>query len=243
MNLFAIIRRRGLTTSIWILVLASLVSTALALTQMAWTKKWRDVGLIWNLFLAWLPLALALLGSEQFERGAARNWRWWLCAIAWLLFFPNSPYIFTDLTHLRPGPHTYFWVALIATLLCALTGWVVGFVSLLLMQRMVARLAGRVAGWSFVAVVAGLSGFGIYIGRFLRFNSWDVVYRPKVFWRGLGGWVADPFGQPNPYVFPALYGVFIFISYLMLYGLTHLPLARRAGTVEEPGSTVMEKND
>ena len=101
-----------------------------------------------------------------------------------------------------------------------------GFVSLYLMQSVVTRMLGRAASWLFVAAVAGLSSFGIYLGRFLRFNSWDVVAKPAKLYHGIRS-VAT--GQIMPitdtFAFLALFATFIFIAYVMLYALTHLPTA------------------
>jgi uncharacterized membrane protein len=70
--------------------------------------------------------------------------------------------------------------------------------------------------------VAALSGFGIYLGRFLRFNSWDVFFRPRELYHGIGSWVSDPFASSNSAGFPFLFSTFLFITYVMLYALTHL---------------------
>jgi uncharacterized membrane protein len=67
-----------------------------------------------------------------------------------------------------------------------------------------------------------LSGFGIYLGRFLRFNSWDVVFKPWQVYHGIGNWVSSPLANSNSLSFPLLFGTFVFITYLMLYALTHL---------------------
>jgi uncharacterized membrane protein len=116
----------------------------------------------------------------------------------------------------------HFWVDLTLILLCALTGFVLGFVSLYLMQTVVERMFGRPASWFFIVAVAALSGFGIYLGRFMRFNSWDVLFRPVQLYRGIGNWVADPLANLNSLAFPVLFATFLFITYLMLYALTHL---------------------
>ncbi len=101
-----------------------------------------------------------------------------------------------------------------------------GFVSLYLMQSVVERMLGRPASWLFIAAVAALSGFGIYLGRFMRFNSWDILFRPIQLYRGIGNWVADPLANANTLAFPILFAAFLFIAYLMLYALTHLQPAR-----------------
>ena len=201
---------------------ASAVSCCLIVARIAWTGDLRYSALIWNLFLAWLPLVFALLACDQYYTSTGRSWSFLGLLGAWLLFFPNAPYIFTDLIHLTGSFYRHFWVDLVLILLCALTGLVIGFVSLYLMQTVVARILGRWASWLFIAGVAGLSGFGIYLGRFLRFNSWDVFVKPFALSRGIGQWAADPFASPLTLGFPVLFGTFLFIAYVMLYALTHL---------------------
>ena len=207
------------------LTFASGVSVALVFARIAWTGHIRYGFLIWNLFLAWLPLMFALLAAEKYQNGPKRNWRFLGFTAAWLLFFPNAPYIFTDVIHLTTSYFTHFWVDLILILLCAFTGLVLGFLSLYLMQSVVAHRFGRLASWFFIAAVAGLSGIGICLGRFLRFNSWDVLFRPVKLYHGLGNLVADPF-HASTLAFPVLFATFLFITYLMLYALTHLQQAR-----------------
>jgi uncharacterized membrane protein len=209
-------------TPMMALVFASGVNVALVLARVAWTRNFSYLFLVWNLFLAWLPLALALLACDEYRPGARPNWRFRSLAAAWLLFFPNAPYIYTDLIHLTSRYYGHFWVDLVLILSYALTGLVLGFVSLYLMQTVVTRMFGRAASWLFIAAVAVLSGFGIYLGRFLRLNSWDVVLQPLAVCRGIGQWIAGPLAHPTAYAFPALFATFLFIAYLMLYALTHL---------------------
>src|SRR2546421_2783702 len=207
------------------LTFASAVSVALVAARVVYTGQIRYAFLVWNLFLAWLPLIFALLAAEKYQNGPARNWRFLGLTAAWLLFFPNAPYIFTDVIHLTSSYFTHFWVDLILILLCALTGLVLGFLSLYLMQSLVAHRFGRLTSWLFIAGVAGLSGIGICLGRFLRFNSWDVLVRPLKLYHGIGNFVAEPF-HASTLAFPVLFATFLFITYLMLYALTHLHQAR-----------------
>ena len=167
-------------------------------------------------------MVFALLGAERYYCARARDWRFLGLAGGWLLFFPNAPYIFTDLIHLSARSYAGIWADMSLILLCALTGLVLGFVSLYLMQSVVERVFGGAASWLFIAAVAVLSGFGMYLGRFLRFNSWDVLFKPWQVYHGIGHWAADPLGNSVSVAFPMLFGAFVFVSYLMLYALTHL---------------------
>jgi uncharacterized membrane protein len=212
--------RNETATPMLALVFGTAACVALVLARIAWTGNLLYGFLVWNLFLAWLPLGFALLACDEYRGRFARNWRFIGFAGAWLLFFPNAPYICTDLIHLTSGFRAHFWVDLSLFLLSALTGLVLGFVSLYLMHAVVARILGRAASWGFIAVVALMSGFGMYVGRFLRFNSWDVLTQPLAVCKGISGWVFTP--RPGSYALPVLFGAFLFTSYLMLYALTHL---------------------
>ena len=127
------------------LTFASGTGVALVLARIIATRNIHYAFLVWNLLLAWLPLIFALLARERSRAGSGRGWRFAGLIGAWLLFFPNAPYIFTDLIHLLHGPFPQFWVDLTLVLICALTGLVLGFVSLYLMQSLVRRRFGQLA--------------------------------------------------------------------------------------------------
>jgi uncharacterized membrane protein len=222
MKLVKLAFRKETAVPMLALSFASATTVALVVGRILWTGDWAYSSLVWNLFLAWLPLVFALLAGDQFHSTKARNWRFLGFAGAWLLFFPNAPYIFTDVVHLTTYFYRHFWVNLVLILLCALTGLVLGFVSLFLMQGIVRRLFGNFASWLFIMAIAGLSGFGICLGRFLRFNSWDVVFRPLKVSRGIGHWAVNPTAHYSSYAIPMLFAIFLFLAYLMLYALTHL---------------------
>ncbi|HEY5480140.1 MAG TPA: DUF1361 domain-containing protein [Verrucomicrobiae bacterium] len=222
MKLLRLAFKRETAMPMLALTFSSAASVALVVARIVWTGRFGYSFLVWNLFLAWLPMVFALLACENYQTTSGRDWRFLGLAGAWLLFFPNAPYIFTDLIHLTKRFYPYFWVDLSLILLCALTGLVLGFVSLYLMQSVVERMLGRAASWLFVAAVAALTGFGIYVGRFMRFNSWDVVFKPRQVYHGIGNWVADPLANSTSLAFPLLFGTFVFITHLMLYALTHL---------------------
>ena len=225
MKLLKLLYHRETVAPMLTLTFATGASIALVVARILWTWNFEYAFLAWNLFLAWLPLILALLVREHVAKGDQGRWRLFALASAWLLFFPNAPYIFTDLIHLTRGFYRHFWVDLSLILICALTGLVLGFVSLYLMQSVVRRAFGQIASWLFVVAVAGLSSFGVYLGRFVRVNSWDVIARPGKLYHGINAWAADPFAHATSFAFPVLFAAFLFIAYVLLYALTHLPQA------------------
>jgi uncharacterized membrane protein len=184
--------------------------------------------LIWNLFLAWVPLIFALLACEELNAAQRRKWRFSGFAFGWFIFFPNAPYIFTDLVHISIQTSRHYWADLSMVLACGLTGLMLWFVSLFLMHTLVSRKFGSLAGWGFVTAMAGLTSFGIYLGRFQRFNSWDVVAKPGELFQGISSWATAATSYKPTVAFPLLFTMFLFTSYLMLYALTHLSPAKLA---------------
>lgn len=169
-----------------VLLLASLLFTsslavAIWFVRYAYTGSFAFFFLIWNLFLAWLPIPFALLARRQ---GATRFGRW-IWGGLWLLFFPNAPYLLTDLLHLGQIGRVPIWYDLIMLITFGLAGLFVGFASLFWLHQLVTRSWNRLTGWLFVLLTLGLSSFGVYIGRFLRWNSWDLLLNPTILLRDL----------------------------------------------------------
>jgi uncharacterized membrane protein len=172
--------------------------------------------LVWNLFLAWIPFVLALGVYDGFRRGAAR-----IPLIAggvlWLLFFPNAPYIVTDLKHLRTWEGAPIWFDVVMASAAAWAGLALGFISLYLMQAVVRRIVGAVNAWFFVLAVLALSSFGIYLGRFQRWNSWSVFTNPGRFAHNVWPHLAQPHEHPKTVAVTLLFTVFLAATYLVFY--------------------------
>ena len=212
---------RPLRGSLAALLLASLTSTLLVAARVVHTRRLAYAFLVFNLVLAWIPLCCALAAH------ALSEWRSWrgavLTALAlagWLLFFPNAPYLMTDLMHLRVQHNPLFWLDLVALQAFAWTGLALGFVSLGLVQRLVARRAGAVASWVFAAAAIGLSAFGVYLGRFRRWNSWDVWRDPFGLVSDLARMLLHPFAHAHVVAFSAVLGAFLLAAYLVVQSLT-----------------------
>ena len=221
MNPLPFLPDRKLTRPLLALVFATGVGVVLVSAR-AMVMGREQHNLVWNLFLAWLPLVFALAVRRTLRAAEPGRWKLFGAATAWLLFHPNAPYICTDLVHLTPPRAGDFWIDLVLILLFAVTGLMLGFVSLYLMHDIVARQRGAVVGWCFVMLVTGLSALGVYIGRFMRWNSWDFVTNPLTLFQNLSHRLAYPSTLHQLVLFTALFGAFLFLTYLMLYALTHL---------------------
>ena len=170
--------------------------------------------LIGNLFLACVPLFLSTVLR------AACHWRvHWTVQVAlfslWLLFLPNAPYILTDILHLNWASPSQApaWYDLALLLSCSGTGLLLGYLSLIDVQGIVARSLGAACGWLFALVSLVLSGFAIYLGRFLRWNSWDVLIDPaRVF--GILSALTEPWAHGRALAVTLIFGVILTLGYI-----------------------------
>jgi len=194
---------------------------ALVAARVAYSDSGRHTGLIWNLFLAWIPFILAYIAHTISWR---RIWLYLvipLVAFLWLIFFPNAPYMLTDLQDLaRTAYDAPLWYDVIIVVWCSWTGMLLGLISLYLMQDIVVRTFGRFAGWAFIFIILPLSSFGIYIGRFVRLNSWDILQDPAETGIQILGLIIDPTRRLA--AFTISYTVFFIFIYLLLYSFSHM---------------------
>ncbi len=180
----------------------------------------RDHGyLVWNLFLAWIPFLIALVIYDRAKRVRIDMGQLGLFAV-WLAFLPNAPYIVTDLMHLPEFAAPPVLFDAVTYVAFAWTGLLLGLVSLYLVHCTVRAGFGAAAGWVVVAVTSGLSGLGIYLGRFLRWNSWDVLANPAALFGDLAAIAHNPVGKPLAVT--VLFAVFIGVAYLAMYAVAEL---------------------
>jgi uncharacterized membrane protein len=204
-----------------LMVFASTMCILLVAARIAYSDSGRYTGLVWNLFLAWIPFLLAYLA---YAFSLKKMFLYLVLPVAtflWLIFFPNAPYILTDLQHLaKQTSGAPLWYDVIVMVWFSWTGLLLGIVSLYLMHDIVHRTFGRWFGWAFVFIVSGLSSFGVYLGRFVRFNSWDLLGDPKEIVVTILGLAIDP--SKRLVAFTILFAVFYLFVYLTLYSFAHL---------------------
>ena len=169
--------------------------------------------LVWNLFLAAVPLVLSTLLTTV--KALERSLPALLATLAtWLLFFPNAPYIFTDLLHLRYSSGTPLWFDLILIASFSWCGLLLGFISLADVQELLRRRLGPWVAAAGAAAALIASAFGIYLGRFLRWNSWDLLSQPTRLARDVAERVLNPLSDPKAVAVTLLLSVLLSLWYL-----------------------------
>ena len=213
---------RARLTLVFVLAASLSLSLLLVAGRVLMTGRGIFLFLVWNLFLAVIPFAIStMLGTA---RGPLRARLLVPVGAAWLLFFPNAPYILTDLFHLERRAGVPLWYDLALILSCAWNGLMLAYASLADMQRLVQQRLGTGAGWAFATLALLLSSFGIYLGRYLRFNSWDVLANPLTLFFDIAHRVLHPFAFPGTWGVTLVFGVFLLVG----YGTVRL-LGRAAG--------------
>ncbi len=201
-----------------LLATASAVSVALTKARMAYSNTNDYSALIWNLGLAWIPFVFA---SIAYVVSWSRRLLYLVvpvCAFIWLIFFPNAPYILTDFQHLTTNPNNApLWYDVLMLIWFAWTGLLLGLVSLHFMQDIVTRAFGRIYGWLFTIIVTALSSVGIFLGRFYRWNSWDILGDPMPIANDIWGWLRHPFANLRVYGFTLLFTILFLFVYLAIH--------------------------
>jgi uncharacterized membrane protein len=160
------------------LILSCLFSIGLVFFRGFYADNWRYISLIWNLFLAFIPYWITNAASSR-KDWMQSNFKFATLFICWLLFLPNSYYIITDLFHLRQHVSIPLWYDLALIFSFAWNGLLMGVLSVRQMEKMVEKKWNIKTGVWFLYPIMLLNAFGIYLGRYLRFNSWDVVTNPS----------------------------------------------------------------
>lgn len=158
-----------------ILILCSLFSVGLMIFRIIYTGHLLFSFLVWNLFLAFAPYAIS---KHMSIASTSNKWKFFLYTFVWLLFIPNAFYIITDLFHLDMNEDVPLWYDLALLLSFVWSGILFGVLSVRQMEKLFERNFNKKFDLLFILPVMALNGFGVYIGRYLRFNSWDVLTSP-----------------------------------------------------------------
>ncbi|MBC7650237.1 MAG: DUF1361 domain-containing protein [Deinococcales bacterium] len=166
----------------------------------------------WNLFLAIIPLVF----SSRLQKQQTINFKTRLLLAGWLLFLPNAPYIITDIFHYELREPVPMWYDLLIVITAAWNGLLLGIVSLMQVEKFLLNHWKKVWVNAFVCSSLLLCGYGVFIGRFLRFNSWDIVTKPQHILFTSAHQIRHPFQNLNVWVFTVLFGVMLSIVYYTL---------------------------
>ena len=202
----------------------SLFCFTLSIFRVLYTFDKAYLFLNWNLFLAFIPWCASTFISVNKKYSSNKSIMLSLLAV-WLLFFPNAPYMLTDLFHLKDRMNFPEWFDLIIILSFAWTGLAYGFISLIDIADYLAKYMKRSTLSILTAGLLFMTSFGIYLGRFQRWNSWDILNPAQ--WNIRLGEIADRF--INPLSHPRTWGMTILMGILlnMMYWTVRVVMEKR----------------
>lgn len=195
------------TRSAAIAILVAWCSLLIAM-RVFWSGTLTYAFLVWNLILAAIPLVAAFVLQSARSRITAA-----LAAVTWLAFLPNAPYIATDLMHLKPRAFVPLWYDVVLLLSFAVTGILFGYVSLAEVQQALRARSGHAAAWAAVTAAMFLSAFGIYLGRFRRWNSWEILTDPSMLFADASARIL----HPRTLGVTAVYGAALLVGYVVFH--------------------------
>jgi uncharacterized membrane protein len=123
------------------------------------------------------------------------------------------------MVHLTPGSPTLYWYDLGMLLSCALTGLLLGYSSMFDVHRVIEERFGPRLGWVVAVVSLVLSGYGVYLGRVLRWNSWDIITNPRGLFASIADCLLNPASHVHTYVLSGLFGVALLLGYAVLHSM------------------------
>ncbi|MCH7534667.1 MAG: DUF1361 domain-containing protein [Bacteroidetes bacterium] len=169
----------------------------------------------WNLFLAFIPWLLSSI-MRRSPILQERKIALFLLVSSWLLFFPNAPYILTDLFHLKSRESIPIWFDLVLILSFAWTSLLFGFISLWDIEKLFVKFTTKDNIPIISGVLLFVSSFGIYMGRYLRWNSWDIIQQPMELLGDVGDRLINPFNHPSTWGMTIFMGILLNMIYWSL---------------------------
>ena len=174
------------------LVCSFLFIAAMIVVRIKFTGYLGYVFLVWNIFLGFIPYAFSLFFRSYLEK---ENWKKIILFISWLLFFPNALYLVTDIIHLQDNNDVPVWFDAVLLFTASFVGLALAFASLIDAERFLHHFYTKQKVKYIILLLLFVGSFGVYLGRFQRWNSWDVVSNPFSLVQDIAGRFINPFAH------------------------------------------------
>ncbi len=192
----------------------------LILVRCVVSNTFNYVFLFWNLLLALIPVAISNWALQN------DNWQKWkiiklLIFGTWLIFLPNAPYVITDFFHLSKRPPIPLYFDTILLFMCAFTGIVFYIIAVKQMEILWRRYYKFNIIWFYFSAFC-LTSFGIYLGRYLRFNSWELLTNPLSLFYEILHRLVYPLQHPKTWGVTMLFSILLLLVYKLTENLLQI---------------------
>ncbi|WP_303316234.1 DUF1361 domain-containing protein [Flavivirga abyssicola] len=202
-----------------LLSISIMLSIVLLMVRIKLTHSFFYLFLVWNLFLAVIPFSITTYLVTVSKRKKVGFAIWFSI---WLTFLPNAPYIITDLLHLKISSNHLLWLDVLVVSSFALNGLLLFSLSLVDMETLLNRYLKKKKINFLMILILFLSGFGVYLGRFLRYNSWEILQHPLDLFSDIFNILLSPNQHLEAWLFTFLFGLFLSIGFWM-FKVLHRP--------------------
>jgi uncharacterized membrane protein len=201
------------------LLVSSMLGVLLYVCRVLAVRNFDYWYLVWNLVLAWIPLLLSYALVRWLRKGRWLSIKGLALTGLWLGFLPNSYYIVTDLIHITPTHEIGVLFDAVMIMVFAWNGLLLGFISLYLVhlqlrKRLQPRLTVMLVGFILV-----LSSFAVYLGRYLTWNTWDILINPGGILLDVSDRIIKPTAYPATFTTTVLFSVMLIALYYTVYKL------------------------
>lgn len=213
-------KRNSLLNDVLTLSIGTGISVLLLIVRYFFSQRESFLFLTWNIFLAWVPCIISLVILSHFDKLKRHNVLFAILFVTWLLFFPNAAYILTDLIHVKHRYYIPMWYDMLLIGSFAVNGLIIGLYSLSHIHQIIKHTYGHRISWAAICVLMYLNGLGVYLGRVLRWNSWDIATHPVRIVHDLFA-ILNPFRHPQAVVFTASFSLGTLLFYIVSHLIAH----------------------
>lgn len=203
-------------------VVSCLTSVVLLMIRVSASDSARYIFLLWNLVLAIVPVILAWWLVVRVRQHGWFQWQQMLLSLIWLSFLPNSFYLVTDFIHLRTTNEASLFFDVIMLASFVVNGLLLGYIAVYLVHRELITRFSEANSYKIVGIIFLLCSFATYLGRFTRWNTWDILLQPAGLIFDVSDRVINPGQHAETYLATGILFIFLSSVYVVIWEATRL---------------------
>ena len=201
------------------LICCFLFIAAMLVVRIKFTGSITYIFLIWNIFLAFIPYVFSLIFQSFLHK---EKWKKVVLFCSWLLFFPNALYLVTDIIHLSYNSDVPVWFDAVLLFTASFVGLALAFASLINVERFLHEFYTKQKVKYMIAILLFAGAFGVYLGRFQRWNSWDIISNPFSLAQDIAGRFLNPIAHLYSWAIVSFLTILYALCWFSLKAITNI---------------------